>query len=925
MPPKKATTSTTKGSSTTSTNKPSSTTTATTNKTTTTSTTTTSTTTVNQTLPTKYDTIFKNLIKNYENKAYDKALKQAEQILTECPNHGDSLAMKAILIRYLKEQELNKQVAFNTDFYYNAKTLTEEEKEYKLNTELMMYDRNYKKECYQLVKKALELTNNKSFICWHVYGLLYKEDLKYKESITCFLNSLKFNPPNELQIIRELTTMQIHIRDLKNLISSRKKLMELKPGIGAFWIGFAIAQHLNLNYQIAIDTIDKYINLLFDSNTKGSKTYKYELSELLLYLNNLFFEFGKYKECIEQLLTKKDLILDDLFYLERLGDCYMKLNQLENAKKVYFELLKKNKENLQYIEKYFSSNNILNIHDLNNKDLILNLFESDENLKELLNNSTQLKILRLKFTNDKELFITFIEPYLNKTIPSLFQTLKGIYRFDENKIKMIENIFLEKLNELENNKEDPTIVLWVYIYLSQHYLYLKNYKLSLQYINKAIEHTPTLIENYMILAKIYKNLNLNHLASENMELARHMDLSDRYLNTKSTKYLLRDNNIIKANEVIGIFAKHPIYKDEEPSEQKHYHNTNIHYMQGMWFENECGDSHFRKLEFNLAIRHYYFVIQHFNEIKEDQYDFHTYSLRKNVIRNYIEMLRYMDQLFNHYYFLHACLGLCNVYLHLLRKQEHENPVVYNLNANITSQSYPLDIRIDEDLNGIYLTKHVNIFDECTRYLKYLEDYHSNNINTYIYSTIIYLKSNKYLFVSKSLKKALELDNNDYRVHFLLFKYLITIKQVMNNEQDKESSLFKLLNLDFTKITNNKSLNEMNLEYYKRNENNILSVLSVHCVDFMIKKAQLSDNNNNNAFKSILDCKSDCIEDYDIVYYSLWNGYVHNDMKYMTNRPYKQYKYTPYLDFVMFDNVKDQLEFADKVFNKINEFKEINQQ
>ena len=54
--------------------------------------------------------------------------------------------------------------------------------------------------------------------------------------------------------------------------------------------------------------------------------------------------------------------------------------------------------------------------------------------------------------------------------------------------------------------EPPTAILWVYHFLAQHFDYLRDSKSAMEYINKALEHTPTLIEAYMVKARIYKVL-----------------------------------------------------------------------------------------------------------------------------------------------------------------------------------------------------------------------------------------------------------------------------------------------------------------------------------------------------------------------------------------------------------------------------------
>lgn len=47
-------------------------------------------------------------------------------------------------------------------------------------------------------------------------------------------------------------------------------------------------------------------------------------------------------------------------------------------------------------------------------------------------------------------------------------------------------------------------MLWVQYYLAQHYDKIGQPSIALEYINAAIESTPTLIELFLVKAKIYK-------------------------------------------------------------------------------------------------------------------------------------------------------------------------------------------------------------------------------------------------------------------------------------------------------------------------------------------------------------------------------------------------------------------------------------
>ncbi len=84
-----------------------------------------------QTLPTKENALFKQVVKLYEDKQYKKAIKTADQILKKYPDHGETLAMKGLTLSNMGPDK--------------------------------------KEEAYELVRKGLKC-NLKSHVCWHVYG-----------------------------------------------------------------------------------------------------------------------------------------------------------------------------------------------------------------------------------------------------------------------------------------------------------------------------------------------------------------------------------------------------------------------------------------------------------------------------------------------------------------------------------------------------------------------------------------------------------------------------------------------------------------------------------------------------------------------------------------------------------------------------------
>ena len=70
-------------------------------------------------------------------------------------------------------------------------------------------------------------------------------------------------------------------------------------------------------------------------------------------------------------------------------------------------------------------------------------------------------------------------------------------------------------------------------------------------------------------------------------------------------------------------------------------------MQCMWYETECGESYLRQRKYGRALKKLLAVDKHFADITEDQFDFHTYCIRKMTLRTYVKMLRLEDQLYGH--------------------------------------------------------------------------------------------------------------------------------------------------------------------------------------------------------------------------------------------------------------------------------------
>lgn len=63
-------------------------------------------------------------------------------------------------------------------------------------------------------------------------------------------------------------------------------------------------------------------------------------------------------------------------------------------------------------------------------------------------------------------------------------------------------------------------------------------------------------------------------------------------------------------------------------------------------------------------------LQHFVEITDDQFDFHTYCMRKMTLRSYVDLLKLEDVLRMHPFYYKAAVTAIQMYLSL-----HDNPLI----------------------------------------------------------------------------------------------------------------------------------------------------------------------------------------------------------------------------------------------------------
>lgn len=255
----------------------------------------------------------------------------------------------------------------------------------------------------------------------------------------------------------------------------------------------------------------------------------------------------------------------------------------------------------------------------------------------------------------------YLSLMLDKGVPSTFANLKHLYTdtFKRDTLGSLAHEYLDSKHGTDEGtatngdalKGKPAALY----YLAQHYNYHLSRDLAkaMEYVNKGIELLPSNVEFHMTKARIWKHYGNTQKASETMDQARQLDLKDRYINTKAAKYQLRNNESETALKTMGLFTR-----NDSPGGPL----NDLLDMQSVWYLTEDGEAWVRNGNIGLALKRFHAVYNIFDVWQEDQFDFHSFSLRKGQIRAYIDMIRWEDHIREHPFYTRAALGAIAIYV-----------------------------------------------------------------------------------------------------------------------------------------------------------------------------------------------------------------------------------------------------------------------
>jgi hypothetical protein len=200
----------------------------------------------------------------------------------------------------------------------------------------------------------------------------------------------------------------------------------------------------------------------------------------------------------------------------------------------------------------------------------------------------------------------------------------------------------------------------------------------------------------------------------------------------------------------------------------------------MWYASETGDSFYRTNQISQALKCYHQIQRHFNDIFEDEFDFHAYAIRKVTMRAYVDMLRSHDRLRSHPYYVKAAKKAVEVYLKLfftpaeyivegvdtsnLPQEERDNLI----KKSIEKAGYvwtpdpkdpdPLGLQF---LKGDYLAEASKFLDPLLKL--------TSDIEAFTLGCELYMAKKKYLLVLKCILRIFSVSPEDPNGYYNLVR------------------------------------------------------------------------------------------------------------------------------------------------------------
>ena len=730
-----------------------------------------------------------------------------------------------------------------------------------------------------MIKESLKISYKNPKV-WHFYALFHKEQKNYAQAVRCYVFANKYESDN-INVLKDLSNLLLFLGNFDDFEKYSLQCVSTKSSLGVNWVQYALAEYFLKNYEASLHLIDSVLKSFEDTMKKQ------EVHEVIVFKANILIKLERYEECIDLLEKNLDKwCVDRATFIEKIIFSCVKIHNVVKGVKYCKMALKINPENIYIYLSYFN----LKIKDLNlNKyEDLFTLEENSPKRKELydilikeiepeLNKvkiNEKIKLGLLEGDEFKNLFSKYFFKNIKSNLPSFFNNIKFIYQYSQQstKIPIIESLVTSNITSIEKSQSlsdeilklnvdntpinIPPTFIWVYYFAAQHYEILGNSEKALEYINKAIKLTPSVVEFFMVKARILKHNLLYEEASLSMGKAKDLDLSDRYLNAKHAKSVLRNCNVDESANIMMEFVKNPLVEE------------NMLRYQCLWYKIESGIAYLKTGKLLLAHRMFKGILDNFKEMFEDQSDFYNYSLRRYMLSDFYNLIIYCRNMFKNKNVINSLF-----YLDLIRNgletkfKKNESELRKELD-----EEYKIAKEKGETQKYIYtnyeeLIKSIN--DDLTEFLKIIQSLIKCPRVHYL-CVKQFLLNNKPLRALKSLLVLAKCDNNSN--NFFSYKaYSLFIQYMKENESKLKKEVCDMIK---------KKLGEIDIQKLEKfvNEGNNMERIKFQ----LLNCDKMYDETNEKLIEKIIEetkieeirkCKSNILNEI-YCYISLFIGKEH---------------------------------------------------
>ena len=481
-------------------------------------------------------------------------------------------------------------------------------------------------------------TSERSHVCWHVYGLLHRSDHNYNEAIKAYKQALRIDADN-LQILRDLSMLQIQMRDLSGFAVTRNSLLTLKPNAKINWMAFALARHLSGDLRGAIKVIDTYMGTLTEGSSELGRCF--ESSELALYKNAILAEIpDNFKEALDHLNACEGIVVDRGALLMTRAKYQLKLKDFVAARQSVLQMFRRGMTENHTVHSIYMCalleldgpicDEALNLSGTQTLVTLVPLSDEQKNrIKDAYENelapfaelSKATARIPFNLLDDQHLckvLDAICRKDLSKGVPSLCSELQSYLWTEKNGrfirledpvdirvmdrfkmiVKMVDGYVASlqsssKFSPEDENEEAPSTLLWAWYLRARLHELAGEYADGIAILERCIEHTPDVVDIYELKAGLLKASGDIETAVECLDKGRELDTQDRYINNQTAKYMLQAGKEDDALKRFALFARH-----EGNPEQ------NLYDMQCSWYELELAASLARKEDWGRSLKKY---------------------------------------------------------------------------------------------------------------------------------------------------------------------------------------------------------------------------------------------------------------------------------------------------------------------------------